>query len=157
MTDYLKELLVFVCKVNVTVYECNSKRVKPSGLCFQCAFTSDALRASACSSSVCAWVVKPWCSSRLAALVRDKWRWEGGAELKTWRRHCRARLPLPLARQNRAASFWTCQRGTVAYIYTNKLLLDLKNEWLKMGSVGSNLEWFIFTFSNLRFNRDVFL
>lgn len=83
----------------------------------QTPFTSDALRANACSSSVCAWVVKPWCSSRLAALVWDNWRWEGGAELNTWRKHCRAWLPLPLARQNRAASLWISQRGTVAYIY----------------------------------------
>lgn len=92
----------------------------------QCAFTSDALRANACSSSVCAWVVRPWCSSRLAALVRDKWRWEGGAELNTWRRHCRAWLPLPLARQNRAASLRTCQGGAVSYIYANTFLLAVE-------------------------------
>lgn len=86
----------------------------PIGL--QRAFTSDALIANAWSSNVCAMLVKPWCSSRLAALLRDKWRWEVGAELSAWRRHWRAWLPLPLARQNSAASLWTCQRGTLSYI-----------------------------------------
>lgn len=99
---------------------------------YKCTFTSDAFRANVCSSTVCAWVVKLWCSSRLAALVRDRWRWEGGAALNAWRRHCRARVPLPLARQNRTASFWTCQRGTVVYIhiYTQKKNSVSSEKWM---------------------------
>lgn len=118
------------------LYDVFREHGKTQQVMYQYVFTSVALIASACSSSVCALVVKPWCSSRLAAFVRDKWRWEGGAELNTWRRHCRAWLPLPLARQNRAASLWTCQRGIVAYIYTNKLPLAQK-----MNHLGSDYSW----------------
>ena len=75
--------------------------------------TSEALSASASTSSGHAWAVRLWWRRRLAALVRGRWRYGGGADTKAWRKHCRALVPLPLALQNNAASFWSSQWGAL--------------------------------------------